>query len=89
MKMSEEPNNDMHVVTIEDLIASSTEQDFVSSDKIFGELMQGKIDAAIEQEKIRVAGQIYNGLEPEDMEQLELDLEDEEEQLEMELEDET
>jgi hypothetical protein len=89
MKMSEEPNNDMHVVTIEDLIASSTEQDFVSSDKIFGELMQGKIDAAMEQEKIRMAGQIYNGLEPEDMEQLELDLEDEEEQLEMELEDET
>jgi len=87
--MSEEPNNDMHVVTIEDLIASSTEQDFVSSDKIFGELMQGKIDAAMEQEKIRMAGQIYNGLEPEDMEQLELDLEDEEEQLEMELEDET
>ena len=93
--MSEEPNNDMHVVTIEDLIASSTEQDFVSSDKIFGELMQGKIDAAIEQEKIRMAGQIYNGLEPEEMEldtdddQLELDLEDEEEQLEMELEDET
>lgn len=87
--MSEEPSNDMHIVTIEDLIASSTEKDFVSSDKIFGELMQGKIDAAIEQEKIRVAGQIYNGLEPEDMEQLELDLEDEEEQLEMELEDET
>lgn len=87
--MSEEPSNDMHVVTIEDLITSSTEKDFVSSDKIFAELMQGKIDTAIEQEKIRVAGEIYNGLEPEDMEQLELDLEDEEEQLEMELEDET
>lgn len=87
--MSEEPSNDMHIVTIEDLIASSTEKDFVSSDKIFAELMQGKIDTAIEQEKIRVAGEIYNGLEPEDMEQLELDLEDEEEQLEMELEDET
>lgn len=80
--------------TIEDLIAKSTEKDFVASDKIFAELMQGKIDAAMEQEKIRMAGQIYNGLEPEEMEapaeydedQGELDLEDEEEQLEMELE---
>ena len=75
--------------TIEDLIAKTQEKDFVAANDIFAELMQGKIDDAMEQEKIRVAGQIYNGLEPEDMEQLELDLEDEEEQLEMELEDET
>jgi len=80
--------------TIEDLIAKSTEKDFVSSDKIFAELMQTRIDTALEQEKIRMAGQIYNGLEPEEMEapaeydeeQGELDLEDEEEQTEMELE---
>lgn len=90
--MSEAQQEEPHVVSIEDLIASSTEKDFVSSDKIFSELMQGKIDAAMEQEKIRMAGQVYNGLEPEEMEleadddQLELDLEDEEEQLEMELE---
>lgn len=75
--------------TIEDLIAKTQEKDFVAANDIFAELMQDKIDHAMEQEKIRVAGQIYNGLEPEDMEQLELDLEDEEEQLEMELEDET
>lgn len=81
--------------TIEDLIAKSTEGDFVAANDIFGQLMQGKIDAAMEQEKIRMAGQIYNGLEPEEMEldadddddQLELDLEDEEEQVEMDLED--
>ena len=81
MKMSE---------TIEDLIAKSAEGDFVASNDIFGKLMQGKIDTAVEQEKIRVAGEIYNGLEPEEMEldaddQLELDLEDEEEQTEMDL----
>ena len=81
--------------TIEDLIAKTAEGDFVASNNIFGELMQGKINDAMEQEKIRVAGQIYNGLEPEEMEldtddnQLELDLEDEEEQLELDLEDET
>ena len=75
--------------TIEDLIAKTQEKDFVAANDIFAELMQGKINDAMEQEKIRVAGQIYNGLEPEDMEQLELDLEDGEEQLEMELEDET
>lgn len=87
--MSEAQQEEPYVVSIEDLIASSTEKDFVSSDKIFSELMQGKIDAAVEQEKIRMAGQVYNGLEPEEMEleadeeQLELDLEDEEEQAEM------
>ena len=83
-----------YVVSIEDLIARSSEKDFVSSDKIFSELMQGKIDAAMEQEKIRMAGEIYNGLDPEEMEapaeydedQGELDLEDEEEQIEMDLE---
>ena len=76
--------------TIEDLIAKTQEKDFVAANDIFAELMQGKINDAMEQEKIRVAGQIYNGLEPGDEEeQLELDLEDEEEQLEMELEDET
>jgi translation elongation factor EF-Ts len=77
--------------TIEDLIAKTTEGDFVASNNIFGELMQSKINDAMEQEKIRVAGQIYNGLEPEEMadDQLELDLEDEEEQLELDLEDET
>ena len=77
--------------TIEDLIAKSAEGDFVASNDIFGQLMQGKINTAMEQEKIRVAGEIYNGLQPEDMEldadndQLELDLEDDEEQLEMDL----
>lgn len=87
--MSEAQQEEPYVVSIEDLIASSAEKDFVSSDKIFSELMQGKIDAAMEQEKIRMAGQVYNGLEPEEMEleadddQLELDLEDEEEQTEM------
>ena len=77
--------------TIEDLIAKTQEKDFVAANDIFAELMQGKINDAMEQEKIRVAGQIYNGLEPEEMEleadndQLELDLEDEEEQIEMDL----
>lgn len=81
--------------TIEDLIAKTQEKDFVAANDIFAELMQGKINDAMEQEKIRMAGQIYNGIEPEEMEldadeddeQLELDLEDEEEQVEMDLED--
>ena len=80
--------------TIEDLIAKTQEKDFVAANDIFAELMQGKINDAMEQEKIRMAGQIYNGIEPEEMElgadeddeQLELDLEDEEEQVEMDLE---
>jgi hypothetical protein len=84
--MSDEPSNDMHVVTIEDLIASSTEKDFVSSDKIFDDLMQNKIDNALEAEKIRVAAEVYNDMDPEEMNQLED--EDDDLQLELDLEDE-
>lgn len=72
--------------TIEDLITKTHEKDFVSANKIFTSLMQDKISAAMDQEKIRVAGQIYNGMSPEDRDkdddddQLEFDLDDEDEE---------
>jgi len=42
---------------------------------MFNELIGDKMNDALEQEKISVADQIFNGAEPEE-EQLELDLED-------------
>jgi len=63
------------MATIEDLINSVADQDFSNAGPTFNELMQSRIADALEQEKIAVAGQIFNGEEPEE-EQLEFDLDD-------------
>lgn len=66
---------------IEDLVQHALDQDFNKANQVFGDLMGVKINDVLDQEKIRLADQIYNGVEPEeDEEQLELDLEDEEDE---------
>jgi len=63
-------------MSIEDLIDNISVQDYVKAEPAFNELLHAKMNDALEAEKIKVAGQIFNGDEPDD-EQLELDLEDE------------
>lgn len=63
---------------IEDLINNVAAQDFSKAGVTFNELMQSRMHDAIEQEKIAVAGQIFNGVDP-DEEQLDLPLEDSDE----------
>ena len=53
---------------IEDLINSVTTQDFSQAGPTFAEIMQDKIIDALEQEKIAVADQTFNNVEPEDEE---------------------
>ena len=53
---------------IEDLINTVTTQDFSKAAPTFAEIMQSKIDDALEQEKIAVADQAFNNVEPEDEE---------------------
>lgn len=60
---------------IEDLINNVMNQDFSAAGPTFNELMNDRVADALEQEKIAVAGQIFNGEEPEE-EQLEFDLDD-------------
>lgn len=60
---------------IEDLINNVLNQDFSAAGPTFNELMNDRVADALEQEKIAVAGQIFNGEEPEE-EQLEFDLDD-------------
>jgi hypothetical protein len=67
---------------IEDLVQNALDQDFNKANQIFGDLMGAKISDALDAEKVKLADQLYNGVEAEeepDEEQLELDLEDEEE----------
>jgi hypothetical protein len=68
-------------MSIEDFINNVTDQNFSKAEPIFHELIQSKLNDALEAERIKVAGQVFNG-EEDDEEQLELDLEDEDEDLE-------
>jgi len=59
---------------VKDLIQNALDQDFNKANKVFGDIMGLKVQDILDQEKIRIADQMYNDA-PEE-EQLELDLED-------------
>lgn len=61
---------------LNDLVQHALAQDFNKANKIFGDLMGVKIQDALDQEKIKLADQIYNGAEMDE------DPEDEDENLE-------
>jgi len=63
-------------MSIEDLIDDITRQNFAKAEPHFHTILQSKVDDALEAEKVKVAGHIFNG---EEEEQLELDLDDDEE----------
>ena len=81
---------------ISDFINQVLDQDFANAQPTFAELIGGKMNDALEQEKIAVADQVFNGVEPtedpDDEEQLEMnfdedDIEVDEEEFEAALED--
>lgn len=47
-------------------IDAMVQKDYAQANGIFNELMGQKIDTALDAEKINVAGQIFNDVEPED-----------------------
>ena len=62
---------------IEQLIQQAADKDYSSANTTFVDIMNQKMSDTLEQEKIKVSAEIYNGME-EDEEQLELDFEDDE-----------
>jgi hypothetical protein len=75
----------MSEAAVKDLIQQAIDQDFNSANKTFGDVMTVKLSDIMDQEKVRLADQIYNGIEDEDDDdQLELELEDDEEETETE-----
>ena len=64
------------MVEINDLIDLAGQKDFAKADKVFNELMQDRMNTALDQEKIKIAAQVYNGIEPEELEQDKVDSED-------------
>ena len=69
---------------LEDLVQYSLDQDFNNSNKVFNDVISVKLNDVLDQEKIKLANQLYNGQPAEeddtegDEDQLELDLDNEE-----------
>ena len=84
-------NTEKETNPIQDLIKASLAKDYNNANKIFGEVMTIKMSDLLDQEKVRMADQVYNGAEEEkeelDDEDIE-ELEDEEENEELEDEEE-
>ena len=68
--MSEEKQMPDNVDTIEDLVKHSLAQDYNKANEVFGNVMTTKLADVLDQTKVKLAGQIYNG-DPEDEEDIE------------------
>ena len=66
------------------MIQHALDQDWNKANKVFGDMMSTKLQDVLDQEKIKLADQIYNGAEEIEDDEVELD----DDQLEMDLEDE-
>ena len=82
--MAEENENETETNPMAALVQHALDQDYNNANKVFGDIMGTRINDVLDQEKIKLSNQVYNGIEPEegdeteDDEQLELDLADEE-----------
>ena len=93
MAEQQETNN---VDTIEDLIQHSLAQDYNKANEVFGNVMTTRVADLLDQQKVKIAGQIYNDepadeedpLEDEDFEEAEGEAEGEDEEGEEEPEEE-
>ena len=63
------------------------QKNFAGAQSTFNDLLGDKLNDALDAEKVALAQQVYNGEEPPDEEQMELDLEDGDEEYEDDLED--
>lgn len=81
-------NTETETNPIQDLIKASLEKDYNNANKIFGEVMTIKMTDLLDQEKVKMADQVYNGVEEEPEEDPELNDEEESEEIEDEAEEE-
>ena len=73
--------SDAETSPVQDLIQYAMDQDFTKAGKAFGDVMTIKMTDLLDQEKIRIADQMYNGVEDEEDEQLDLDLDGDDEEV--------
>lgn len=78
----------MSEATAKDMIQHALDQNFNKANEVFGEIMSVKISDVLDQEKINIASQIYNGVDPEDPEDPEDEDIDQDDELDNEEDDE-
>ena len=79
-------HKEMMMSDVKDLIQHALDQDYNNASKAFGSIMQIKMSDLLDQEQIKLADQVYNGADPDEADdsQLELDLEAEDDDEEAE-----
>ena len=81
--MSEETmENEIETNPLQDMIQHALDQNYNKANDVFNDMMTVKMTDLLDQEKIKMADQYYNGVDPEEEDdeeddQLELDLETE------------
>ena len=90
VEMSDVANETQEPVTVsvEDLVDSIEKGDAFTSSQLFKDIVQNRIEDALEQEKIRMANQVYNGVEEEEPSEEETEAELESDEVEAEVEEE-
>lgn len=66
----------MSETTTDELVQSIIDQNYTAATEIFNDMIGQKMQSALDQEKIAMADQIFNGAEPEEDDDLEFDEED-------------
>ena len=76
-----EVNNELPPPHIQDMIQHAMDNEYTKANNVFNDLMTVKLNDLLDQEEIRLADTIYNGVDDEEdnPDQLELDLETEDE----------
>lgn len=63
-----EVENEVETNPIEDLVQAAFEKNYTAATEIFNDAIGQKMQAALDQEKIALADQIFNGVDPVDPE---------------------
>ena len=67
-------SDDTEAVSIEDLIGAIGNEQAMDAQNAFADLMAGKIADALENEKVRIAGELFNEPSEEDLEEIDSEL---------------
>jgi len=71
---------------IKDMISQALDQDFNQANKTFADVMTIKMSDLLDQEQVRLADQIYNGVEPDDEDEEDIMGDEDGDQLELDFE---
>ena len=71
---------------VKDMISQALDQDFNNANKTFNDVMTIKLTDLLDQEKVRLADNIYNGVEADDADEDDIMGDEDGDQLELDLE---